>query len=200
MSMPRPGVVLTSCLLAIGFVYAAVFYDRELADSNPPLQAMTDASIDIGTNSTPFLTRAKVLDQGVKSAADKLVRRSNFVGIQNRDMPVQTMERVVNIGEDLNADSPGQTDDNAGKIVSIGPDMDADDPGAGVSSAPVKYVNIGLDMDADASEAKVSDVPVKYANIGPDIDVGDMYRSADYKSEYPQNIGPDIDVNDVYQD
>jgi hypothetical protein len=196
MSTSRPWVVLTSCLLAIGFVYATVFYDREAADSNPPFQAITDAGIDIGTNSTPFLARAKVLDQGVKSAADKLARRSNFVGIQNHDMPMQTMERVVNIGEDLNADSPGQTDDNAGTVVSIGPDMDTDAPGARVSSKPVQYINIGLDMDADASDTNVSDEPVNYINIGPDIDVADVYRLAENKQGSPQDIGPDMDVED----
>ena len=168
---------MASCLLAIFIVHATVFDEREATDSSLPIQAMVPVSIDTDTNLSSFLGEAKVPDQRVKTADDISAKHSNLVSIQNHDTPLSTIERTVDIGEDLDADDPDLNFADSDTVVNIGPDLDVYDTGA-----EVRYE------------------PAEYDNIGPDIDVADMYRSADYKSEYPQGIGPDMDADDFYQD
>jgi hypothetical protein len=102
-------------------------------------------------------------------------------------------ERVINIGEWLNADGPSLLTGGDGREVNIGGYLDVDDQSQ--FEADEGPQDIGQPVDADDLGFATTVETVEYQNIGPKITVEDYFQSYGSEDGEPQNIGPMLDAD-----
>ncbi|MEP6388490.1 MAG: hypothetical protein ABJ056_01090 [Halioglobus sp.] len=100
-------------------------------------------------------------------------------------------DRVIDIGDELDADELYQDFGNGEEPINFGEDLDVD--AVDSYTAYEEPVSIGDELDVDSMAYQE---PGATVNIGPDLAVDDRYRMEGYQdtSSAPVNIGADIDV------
>ncbi|MEP0203374.1 MAG: hypothetical protein ABJ084_03915 [Halioglobus sp.] len=134
---------------------------------------------------------------GAEYASDsQATNTQNEVEVVSSYVPaVVDEELVIDIGEDIDADTVFDEVSGDEDVINIGEDIDVDNMDE--YAAYEESVNIGAELDVDAL---VYEEPGETVNIGPDMAVEDRYSMDGYQgsSQEPINIGPDLDVPASY--